>query len=550
VLDPEIETFLLIDVLSQRLYHGTKNMGIARAMGSYALNQKYLSNEVYEELDNTYIELGRDNEIISGSFAYITESNPELLTALQDDIDTSIYSMLTLQHYMSENIIEAMELNIDWHEYFDNVTGMTNGVYHLVDKLIPFTDELLVKRLDTLQMRLFSIAFFTLSLLCVIFYLFTGMYYSVTRTVSTFSDDAQLATKGDLTVIMREESNDELRQLSSAFNRMIQNIREVVVLVKGTSMDVVSLSDTLTHTTDLSRQAIKQQRQDTQDLTAEIQNVANSTEHIVEQTSSNSVLAKNINDKSEQGLSKLQQALDAIQTLATSISESSNTITKLADIGQEIESVLEGIKAIADQTNLLALNAAIEAARAGEAGRGFAVVADEVRNLASNTVKSTEDINDKISSLKSCIGEVVSSMERNQEAAQNTITSSDEVTHSLRDIHNSAVEIENSSSKIAEGAKQQHTITNSANQHIHTIAEAVEQSMTVVDNVVQVSKEFNSLTQQLSMLVGRFKVEESDPLPEDQPLMQTQSSSDVTSSNLASSNLASGEQASGDVDLF
>jgi len=546
VLDPEIETFLLIDVLSQRLYQGTKSMGVARAMGAYALTQHYLSNEIYEELDKVYIDLGRDNEVISGSFAYIAENDPELLKALQDDIDTSIYSMLTLQFYLSENIIEAMELNIDWHEYFDNVSGMMDGVYHLVDILIPFTDKLLEERYHALQRQLFLMAFFTLSLLCIIFYLFAGMYFSVTRTVKTFSGDASLATQGDLTVNMREETNDELRHLSSAFNHMIQNIREVVVLVKGTSMDVISLSDTLAHTTDMSRQAIKQQQRDTHDLTEEIKSVAQSTEQIVEQTDSNSQLAKNINDKSAQGLDKLQQALDAIHELANSITESSHTIAKLSDIGQDIEGVLAGIKAIADQTNLLALNAAIEAARAGEAGRGFAVVADEVRNLANNTVNSTEDINDKISNLRQCIGDVVTSMEKNQQAAQNTLASSDEVTHALQDIHSSAKDIEASSSEIAQDAQRQHSMTHNANQHIHTIAEAVEQSMTVVDNVVQVSKEFNSLTQQLSMLVGRFKVEEGDALPTPEANGRNQPSQN----NASAQDRPSPSAASGDVDLF
>jgi methyl-accepting chemotaxis protein len=507
VLDPDIETFLLINVFTEHLYQGTENMGIARAMGAYALNQKYLSSEIYEEMDKVYVGLGRDNEVISGSFAYVAETNPHLLKLLQADIDASLTSMMSLQLYLSENIIEATEINLDWQEYFQNVTSLMDGVYHLVDILIPFTDSLLQKRLQQLEQKLLIMGICTLGLLAIIFYLFAGMYYSVTRTVHQFSADALRATQGDLTVVMREESNDELRQLSSAFNHMIRNIREVVMLVKGTSLDVVSLSETLAHTTDLSREAIKRQQQDTHDLTGEIQSVALSTEQIVQQTKSNSRLAEEINDKSQQGLNKLEQALTAIQELAKNIGDSSGNIVKLADIGKEIEDVLAGIKSIADQTNLLALNAAIEAARAGEAGRGFAVVADEVRNLASNTVNSTQEINDKIARFTSCINEVVVCMEKNQQSAQRTIESSDDVAHSLREIHRSAQDIQQSSLTIAQDAQQQNAMTHNANQHILTIDKAVGQSMTVVDNVVRVSREFNSLTQQLSMLVGRFQVE-------------------------------------------
>ncbi|MCP5326929.1 MAG: HAMP domain-containing protein [Oceanospirillaceae bacterium] len=541
VLDPELETFLLINVFTQHLFHGTENMGIARAMGAYALNQKYLSSEIYEEMDKVYVGLGRDNEVISGSFAYIAETDPRLLKKLQADIDSSLTSMMSLQLYLSENIIEATELNIDWREYFQNVSGLMDGVYHLADILMPFTDKLLQQRQTKLEQKLFLMGIFTLGLLLFIFYLFAGMYYSVTRTVRQFSSDALRATQGDLTVVMQEETNDELRQLSAAFNHMIRNIREVVILVKGTSLDVVALSDTLSHTTDMSREAIKRQQQDTHDLTTEIESVAHSTEQIVQQTGSNTALAKDINEKSQQGLHKLEQALAAIQGLAKNIGDSSSNIQRLADIGKEIEGVLAGIKAIADQTNLLALNAAIEAARAGEAGRGFAVVADEVRNLASNTVNSTEEINDKISRFNACINEVVACMEKNQQSAQRTINSSDEVAHSLREIHQSAQDIQQSSLTIARDAQQQNAMTHNANQHILTIDHAVGQSMKVVDNVVRVSREFNSLTQQLSMLVGRFQVDGALELPAEE-------SSDFAHMLQAANGDVS--QPEGDVDLF
>ena len=541
VLDPELETFLLINVFTEHLFHGTENMGIARAMGAYALNQKYLSSEIYEEMDKVYLGLGRDNEVISGSFAYIAETDPRLLKKLQADIDSSLTSMMSLQLYLSENIVEATELNTDWREYFENVSGLMDGVYQLADILIPFTDELLLQRAAKLQQKLLLMGICTLGLLLFIFYLFAGMYYSVTRTVRQFSSDALRATQGDLTVVMQEETNDELRQLSAAFNHMIHNIREVVMLVKGASLDVVALSDTLSHTTDMSREAIKRQQQDTHDLTTEIESVAHSTEQIVQQTGSNSALAQEINEKSQQGLQKLEQTLAAIQGLAKNIGDSSGNIQRLADIGKEIESVLAGIKAIADQTNLLALNAAIEAARAGEAGRGFAVVADEVRNLASNTVNSTEEINDKISRFNACINEVVECMEKNQQSAQRTINSSDEVAHSLREIHQSAQDIQQSSLTIARDAQQQNAMTHNANQHILTIDKAVGQSMTVVDNVVRVSREFNSLTQQLSMLVGRFQVEggqesagSAAPVLISQPVQATQH----------------GPEPEGEVDLF
>lgn len=507
VLDPELETFLLINILTQHLHTSTDNLGLARAMGAYALSQKYLSSEIYDELDKVYVGLSHDHDVIAASFAYSAEENPELLKPLQGDINATLTAILNLQLYISQNTIEATQLDLPWQEYFARITQGTDQVYQLADKLIPFIENILRQRLAALHQKLLIMVLGTSGLLLIIFYLFAGMYLSITRTVAHFSRDALRATQGDLTVVMRQESNDELRQLSIEFNNMIRNIREVVMLVKGTSLDVLALSQNLSHTTDLSRVAIQRQQQDTHELTGEIQSIADSTGQIVQQTDNNAGLAEAINNKSVQGLEKLEQAHTAIHLLVKNISESSNNIFKLADIGKEIEAVLSSIKGIADQTNLLALNAAIEAARAGEEGRGFAVVADEVRNLASSTVKSTLEISDKIARFTQCIDEVMGCMQKNQQSAQRTIASADEVTAALRDIHAAAANIQVSSSTIAGDARQQNNLTANAHHHIQTIDHAVGQSMQVVESVVKVSREFNSLTQQLSMLVGRFQVD-------------------------------------------
>lgn len=358
-----------------------------------------------------------------------------------------------------------------------------------------------------------------------------------------FDADASKATNGDLTVVMQQVSNDELSLLSQGFNRMIQNIREVVVLVKGTSEDVVVLSDKLGSTAELSRRAIHSQQTDTTQLTAEVQQIATSTNDIALQTELNSTLSNTINERATEGVKKLDQALHAITELIKNIATSSEAISTLEKTGHEIEGVLSGIKEIADQTNLLALNAAIEAARAGEEGRGFAVVADEVRNLASNTVKSTEVISEKTAQFTLCIDHVVKQIQSNTASAQNTIDCANEASDALQSIFKASEDISQSSRSIALDVQQQSQLSANANEHIGTIESSVGDSIEVVNSMVAVTNEFNSLTQQLSMLVGRFKVSEGDEIVGGQNMMSgTSNGSDVVDEG--------NDNSSGDVDLF
>lgn len=509
VLDPDQGTDLLINILTQQLHRVTANMGVGRAMSSYALSQQYLSSELYDELDRVYLDLTSEAAALNATFMQLS---PGYLVDVKARSENATKGIIELRDSISSNIVEATQLNIPWFDFFEKSTGQMSQIYELANFLIPFTRTQLEQRIDTLQASVILFLACTIGLLIFIFYLMWGMYFSIIRTVRHFASDAQKATDGDLTVVMHQVTDDELSLLSQSFNHMIQNIREVVVLVKGTSEDVITLSDKLSDTAELSRNAINSQQKDTLQLTEEIQKIASSTIHIVQKTQSNSALSTNINQHSTEGVKKLDQALQAIESLIQNIAHSSEAIKTLEKIGHEIEGVLTGIKEIADQTNLLALNAAIEAARAGEEGRGFAVVADEVRTLANKTVKSTQTIGEKTAQFSACINGVVKQMQANTQSAQNTIECANQASESLHVIFKASEEISQSSANIATDAQTQSHLSTNAKDHIDTIKVAVGDSIAVVNSMVAVTNEFNSLTQQLSMLVGRFRVIEGEEI--------------------------------------
>ena len=252
VLDPEIESFILINILIEQLPVITKSMGLGRAMGSLALNSGYINSEMYDVLDEVYLGLEHDFDALVASLAYSAESNPDLLEPIDQYIASGVNSVQEMKFYMSENTIESEQLTLPWDEYFDASSVYINNVYTLIFKTIPFTENLLEQRRSVLMKNFIIISVSTFILLMIIFYLFAGMYFSITNTVKQFRQDALMATKGDLTVVMSESSQDELSELSKAFNHMIRNIQEVVILVKGTADDVVSLSHTLGDTAKVS----------------------------------------------------------------------------------------------------------------------------------------------------------------------------------------------------------------------------------------------------------------------------------------------------------
>ncbi|NVK39175.1 MAG: methyl-accepting chemotaxis protein [Gammaproteobacteria bacterium] len=537
ILDSELSTYLLINLVSNHLHHATINMGIGRAMGSYGLSQGYFSSELYDELDKVYAGLTHDAKAFEGVFKQLP---PEHYDALQTDMMEVINGMLAYRDYLSAQTIEAMNLEVTRQSYFTTSSEYMERIHTLAETLINYTEVLLQNRADALRHDVWVFLICTLFLLLGIFYLIWGMYLSIIKTVRRFDLEARQATNGDLTVKMQKATRDELSLLSDGFNQMIQNIREVVVLVKGTSEDVVRLSDRLGETAEQSRHAIHSQQEETLQLTDEIKQIAGSTQHIAGQTESNTSLSVAINQRASEGVKKLDQALEAIEKLIGSIEQSSESILTLENVGHEIEEVLSSIQDIADQTNLLALNAAIEAARAGEEGRGFAVVAEEVRNLASKTVGSTQVISEKTSLFRSSIQNVVSQMAANSKMAQHTVSCANEASDSLQAIFKASEDINESSANIAHDAQQQNTLSTDANTHIGTIEVAVKDSIEVVNSMVAVTNEFNSLTQQLSMLVGRFKVEEGDELPN--TTQQVAVNSDKTAATKADDDA--------DIDLF
>ncbi|OLQ94042.1 chemotaxis protein [Vibrio ponticus] len=310
---------------------------------------------------------------------------------------------------------------------------------------------------------------------------------------------------GDLNQTITSEANDEIGKLAESFNQFVGKIRSTIQQVVSTNNAVKNeLSNLVAMSHGIADQT-NQQRQESE-LVSTAVNEMQATSQVVSDNARDAAQASQSADIEVQTTNRvLDQTVDSIRTLAGEIDEASGVINHLSSDVGNIASVLDVIKGIAEQTNLLALNAAIEAARAGEQGRGFAVVADEVRSLASRTQQSTGEIQAMIEKLQQGAEQAVQVMNSSRNSSESTIDSAGQASQSLQTILNAISSMSDMNTHIASAAVQQNTVSEEVSENIVRIA---SNSAQVVESVQRAEHSIQGLNQQcdqLDRLVSQFK---------------------------------------------
>jgi len=315
-----------------------------------------------------------------------------------------------------------------------------------------------------------------------------------------------MAKDEDLSRSVAVGAKDEIGAMGDAFNHMIGKFRHSLEAVTGVTRQLSDVSERVSHVAEKTLSAVNEQRSETDMVASAMNEMSATVQEVARNASQTATASAGADSESKAGVKVATEALDGIEVLIAEIEKAAQVIQRVESDSASIDMVLGVINGIAEQTNLLALNAAIEAARAGEQGRGFAVVADEVRTLASRTQKSTEEIQAMIEQLQSGVRNAVQAMKEAQLRARSGSECVEKAAQSLGLIADEVGTINEMNTQIATAAEQQSSVAEEINRNISTISRIADTTSADATQTSEISDELVRLATELNRLVGQFKL--------------------------------------------
>jgi len=317
---------------------------------------------------------------------------------------------------------------------------------------------------------------------------------------------ARTIAEGNLTKVIEIDGNDEPARLLEALAAMQANLRKTIEQIAGSATQLGAAAEELSAVTEEASRGLQQQNNEIEQAATAVNEMTAAVEEVARNAVSTSEASNQSTHAAREGRDQVVKTVDAIQTMTHDVQNTAQMIEGLAAQGRDIGKVLDVIRAIAEQTNLLALNAAIEAARAGEAGRGFAVVADEVRALAHRTAQSTQEIEKMVAGIQNGTGEAVSSMQQSNQRTQSTLEMARAAGVALEQITQSIHQINERNLVIASASEEQAQVSREVDRNLVNIRDLATQSAAGANQTSAATHELSRLALDLNAMVARFVI--------------------------------------------
>ena len=506
ILDSDIVSHFLMDASFHRLPLLIENMGSARGVGSgiAAAGERTAGN--YLKLANAINSIDTAIQHVQRSLELVFEEDPGYRKTLGPVLEQAVevsknFSDITRQQLMSANAI-----TVDPVEYFNRGSEAIKSVLSLFDIAIPALDNRISELIDGYQQEIRFYVIAGTLLLAMVLYIFVGFYLGVMQSINEIARFVNQVAEGNLGTQLDIDSQDEMKIIADDLNSMVTKIRNLIAQVIHNAKIVNEAAKTGADTAQQTLQGANRQNHEIDQVATAMNEMSATVQEVAKNAATTSEATQHADEQTSKGQAVVKSTIESINGVSNGMQRVTEAINKLEEDSGNIGTVLDVIRSIAEQTNLLALNAAIEAARAGEQGRGFAVVADEVRTLASRTQTSTAEIHEIIEQIQLGATNAVEALDASNNQTQVAVEKAAEAGRALEAITQAVDNITQMNFQIASAAEEQSQVAEEINRNIVNVSNIATETAQDADVMAANSESLKEVADRMQTVVSEFKV--------------------------------------------
>ncbi len=500
----DLELNATLTLYLEKLRVVAMNASLLRGYANNVLNTAFVDSATVSVIESIYADTTTALNQASENATAISRDHPDssvgpMMKPTQEQVEKIL-------QIVNEQLIEAFEEKMTWQEFHATASTNLEGIFALDKNILQHAHDIVEKRLQLKESRRVMLVVSLLVLLGIITYLYLGLYITLRQNITSMVDSASRVANGDMTVRVPNLSQDELAILTSNFNSMVEQMRTLITSARSSSDLTEEHAERVQQLAQHNSELVSHQKDETRKITRAMEEMTSASSEVAREAEFAANAAQEADDHAREGQSLINSALTSFEDLTSRINTSMHVVERLAELSRGVTTILAVIKSIAQQTNLLALNAAIEAARAGEQGRGFAVVADEVRTLAQRSHEATVEIDGVLGKIQSGVDEAVNAMKVSVNVTGASVGTTRALSSKLDEILQGITSINDRTRSISAAALEQTESVNHVRLSVQEIDARGGEASDAASNTLGSIREMRLSVENLTDQLKRFKV--------------------------------------------